>query len=147
MDRKIFIFPVKLTTCRFGNLTQLIHTLATCVTIHTHNTKKLMKSGSVVLYTQKLGERLCYNGERKASVMRGNTLKAHQRCTFPAICFVFVFLLFFLLKPRPFLFNSSSICTRLDCHTQLPNNCLCPLLFLIIFCYLGYVAFPQYFVL
>ena len=35
-DREIFIFPVQLTTCRIGNLTRLIHTLATCVTIHTY---------------------------------------------------------------------------------------------------------------
>ena len=34
-DREIFIFPVQLTTCRIGNLTRLIHTLAICVTIHT----------------------------------------------------------------------------------------------------------------
>ena len=34
-DRGIFIFRVKLTTSRIGNLTRLIHTLATCVTIHT----------------------------------------------------------------------------------------------------------------
>ena len=33
-DREIFIFPVQLTTCRIGNLTRLIHTLAICVTIH-----------------------------------------------------------------------------------------------------------------
>ena len=33
-DREIFIFPVHLTTCRTGNLTRLIHTLAICVTIH-----------------------------------------------------------------------------------------------------------------
>ena len=26
----IFIFPVQLTTCRIGNLTRLIHTLAIC---------------------------------------------------------------------------------------------------------------------
>ena len=38
-DRNIFIFSVQLTTCRTGNLTQLIHTLAICVThtyIHTY---------------------------------------------------------------------------------------------------------------
>ena len=35
-DRGIFIFPVQLTTCRTGNLTRLIHTLAICVTIHTY---------------------------------------------------------------------------------------------------------------
>ena len=35
-DREIFIFPVQLTTCRIGNLTRLIHTLAICVTIHTY---------------------------------------------------------------------------------------------------------------
>ena len=34
-DKEIFIFPVQLTTCRIGNLTRLIHTLAICVTIHT----------------------------------------------------------------------------------------------------------------
>ena len=34
-DRKIFIFPVQLTTGRIGNLTRLIHTLVICVTIHT----------------------------------------------------------------------------------------------------------------
>ena len=35
-DREIFIFPVpQLTTCRTGNLTRSIHTLALCVTIHT----------------------------------------------------------------------------------------------------------------
>ena len=35
-DREISIFPVQLTTCKIGNLTRLIHTLATCVTIHIH---------------------------------------------------------------------------------------------------------------
>ena len=30
----IFIFSVQLTTCRIGNLTRLIHTLAICVIIH-----------------------------------------------------------------------------------------------------------------
>ena len=34
-DREIFIFSVQLTTCRTGNLTRLIHTLAICVAIHT----------------------------------------------------------------------------------------------------------------
>ena len=34
-DREIFVFPVQLTTSRIGNLTRLIHTLSTCVTIHT----------------------------------------------------------------------------------------------------------------
>ena len=34
-DREIFIFPVNLTTCRIGNLTRLIHTLAICVTKNT----------------------------------------------------------------------------------------------------------------
>ena len=29
-DREILIFPVQLTTCRIGNLTRLIHTLAIC---------------------------------------------------------------------------------------------------------------------
>ena len=31
-DREILTFPVQLTTSRIGNLTRLIHTLATCVT-------------------------------------------------------------------------------------------------------------------
>ena len=35
-DREIVIFPVQLTTSRIGNLTRLILTLATCVTIHTY---------------------------------------------------------------------------------------------------------------
>ena len=30
-------FPVQLTTCRIGNLTRLIHTLAICVTINTYH--------------------------------------------------------------------------------------------------------------
>ena len=33
-DREISIFSVQLTTCRTGNFIRLIHTLATCVTIH-----------------------------------------------------------------------------------------------------------------
>ena len=33
-NRDIFIFSVQLTTCRIGNLTRLIRTLAICVTIH-----------------------------------------------------------------------------------------------------------------
>ena len=32
----ILYFPVQLTTSRAGNFTRLIHTLAICVTIHTH---------------------------------------------------------------------------------------------------------------
>ena len=32
---KYYFSPVQLTTCRTGNLTRLIHTLAICVTIHT----------------------------------------------------------------------------------------------------------------
>ena len=32
-DREIFIFHVKLTTCRIGNLNRLVHILAICVTI------------------------------------------------------------------------------------------------------------------
>ena len=34
-DREIFIFRVQLTTCRIGNLTRLIHTLAICVAVYT----------------------------------------------------------------------------------------------------------------
>ena len=33
-DREVFIFLVKLTTSRIGNLTRLVRTLAICVTIH-----------------------------------------------------------------------------------------------------------------
>ena len=33
-DREISLFPIQLTTCRTGNLTRLIYTLAICVTIH-----------------------------------------------------------------------------------------------------------------
>ena len=33
-DRKIFIFPVQLTTIRIGDLTRLIHTLLYVMTIH-----------------------------------------------------------------------------------------------------------------
>ena len=35
-DREIYVFLFSLTTCRIGNLTRLIHTLAICVAIHTH---------------------------------------------------------------------------------------------------------------
>ena len=46
MDREKFTFPVQLTTCRMGNLTRLIHTLVTCVTIHNVGDKPI-----VILYT------------------------------------------------------------------------------------------------
>ena len=36
--REMLIFLVQLTTCRIGNLTRLIHTLAMCLTIHTYTT-------------------------------------------------------------------------------------------------------------
>ena len=39
-------FPVQLATCRMGNLTRLIYTLATCVTIHNVGDKP-----TVILYT------------------------------------------------------------------------------------------------
>ena len=32
-DMKVFVFPVQLTTCRIGDLTWFIHTLAICVTV------------------------------------------------------------------------------------------------------------------
>ena len=35
-DRDIFIFPVRLTARRIGNLTRLIHTLLYVMTIHTY---------------------------------------------------------------------------------------------------------------
>ena len=34
-NREIFIFPVRLTTSRIGNLTRLIHTFAICMCDHT----------------------------------------------------------------------------------------------------------------
>ena len=34
-DREIFIFPVRLTTSRIGNLTRMIRTLLYVMTIHT----------------------------------------------------------------------------------------------------------------
>ena len=45
-DMGKFIFPVQLITCRMGNLTRLIHTLAICVTIHNVGDKP-----TVILYT------------------------------------------------------------------------------------------------
>ena len=55
------IFPVQLTTCRIGNLTRLIHTLAICVTINIYilhslvepkgrNDYDIMKSGTFWFY-------------------------------------------------------------------------------------------------
>ena len=47
-DREIFIFPVQLTTCRTGNLTRLIYTLAICVTyiaLHTYTTTSETRIG------------------------------------------------------------------------------------------------------
>ena len=35
-DREVLFFLFQLTTCRIGNLTRLIHTLAICVTMHTY---------------------------------------------------------------------------------------------------------------
>ena len=35
-DREIFIFPVRLTTSRIGNLTRLIQTLLNLMTMHTY---------------------------------------------------------------------------------------------------------------
>ena len=37
------------------------------------------------------------------------------------------------------------MCMHLDSHAQLPNICLCPLLFLFRFCFFGDVAFSEYF--
>ena len=51
-DREIFIFPVQLITCRTGNLTRLIHTLAICVTIHTI---LLVEEGKIVTRIFKMG--------------------------------------------------------------------------------------------
>ena len=45
-DREKFILPVQLNTCRMGNLTRLIYTLALCVTIHNVGDKP-----TVILYT------------------------------------------------------------------------------------------------
>ena len=41
-DREIFIFPVSLTTCRIGNLTRLILTLAIYVTIPTRRNRPFL---------------------------------------------------------------------------------------------------------
>ena len=35
-DRENMIFPVQLTSCRIGNLTRLIHSLAICMCDHTY---------------------------------------------------------------------------------------------------------------
>ena len=35
-DRVIFIFPVQLTTCKTGNLTRSIHSLAICEYVRPH---------------------------------------------------------------------------------------------------------------
>ena len=49
-EQEIFIFPVQLTTCRIGNLTRSIHTLATCVTIHAYSSL-LVVWGLQITYT------------------------------------------------------------------------------------------------
>ena len=63
---EILIVPVQLTTCRTGNLTRLMHTIAICVTIHTilhiasnldrlgwfsptHNQRSHQQSGQITL--------------------------------------------------------------------------------------------------
>ena len=48
-DREIFIFPIQLTTCRTGRLTQLIHTLAICVTISSSGVFFLRMSEYLIL--------------------------------------------------------------------------------------------------
>ena len=54
-------------------------------------------------------------------------------------CFVFVFFVsttryyYGIHSSRDPSFNRSSICMRLDSHTQLPNNCLRPFLFCFVF--------------
>ena len=51
-DREILIFPVQLTTCRIGNLTRLIHTLALlCVTIHTQGSGKIRNFDGISKYS------------------------------------------------------------------------------------------------
>ena len=42
-DREILISPVQLTTCRTGNLTRLIQTLAICVTIQCRRVEKAQR--------------------------------------------------------------------------------------------------------
>ena len=42
-DRKIFIFPVQLTTCRIGNRARLNHTLAVRVTNHSKGNDRQSK--------------------------------------------------------------------------------------------------------
>ena len=50
MDREVLFFPVQLTTCRIGNLTRLIHTLAIYVTIHGCDPGRLSDDSSLALY-------------------------------------------------------------------------------------------------
>ena len=60
-------------------------------------------------------------------------------------CFVFIFLLSHEIRGP--LFNRSSKYMRPDSHTQLlPKNCMCLFCFLFICCFLGDVAFPEYYV-
>ena len=47
------------------------------------------------------------------------------------------------LSDSPWLFNRSSICMRPGSHTQLPNNCPCPLLFCFFFESLEMSLFPS----
>ena len=68
-DREIFIFSVELTTCRIGNLTRLIHTLAICVTIHTYM-NQLVKRSSKDLFL------LC--SPIKRIKMRGDYLRNYR---------------------------------------------------------------------
>ena len=51
-DRKIFMFPVQLTTSRTGNLTRLIHILAICVTIHSANPISTVALSMITPYYQ-----------------------------------------------------------------------------------------------
>ena len=79
-----------------------------------------------------------------SGVWFADAMTSFSGVTFVLFCFVFVFLL--SLKPRPSV-NRSSICTRPDSHTQLPNNCLRHFHFLCLpfSCFFGDIAFSRVF--
>ena len=52
-DRRIFIFPVQLTTCRISNLARLIITLAICVVIHIYKALTIARKTKQDKYDKK----------------------------------------------------------------------------------------------
>ena len=59
-------------------------------------------------------------------------------------CFCFVFVDFAYIKGRVASLDHSSISMRPGSPAQLPNDCLCPLLFMFTFCFFGEVPFSGY---